>query len=109
MSKTDGQRYIPYEERTGPEAIVYFTRDLSPSGLKRAYERVSGPITGKTAIKLHTGEPNGPNIIPAAWVNEFMAAELPEGTIIETNTYYDGDRYTTERHRETLKVNGWSD
>ena len=55
MSKTDGQRYIPYEERTGPEAIVYFTRDLSPSGLKRAYERVSGPITGKTAIKLHTG------------------------------------------------------
>ena len=109
MSKTGGQRYIPYEERTGPEAIVYFTRDLSPSGLKRAYERVSGPITGKTAIKLHTGEPNGHNIIPAAWVKEFMAAELPEGTIIETNTYYDGDRYTTERHRETLKVNGWSD
>lgn len=27
---------------------------------------------------------------------------------METNTYYDGDRYTTEKHRETLQVNGWT-
>ena len=27
---------------------------------------------------------------------------------METNTYYDGDRYTTSQHRETLKVNGWT-
>lgn len=106
---TDGQRYVPYEERTGAESVVYFTRDLSPEGLKKIYERVNGKISGKTAIKLHTGEPNGPNIIPAAWVKEFMAAELPDATIIETNTFYEGDRYTTEQHRETLKVNGWED
>lgn len=106
---TGGENYIPYEKRTGPESVVYFTRDLSPEGLKKVYERVKGAITGKTAVKLHTGEPKGPNIIPAAWVKEFMAAELPEGTIIETNTFYDGDRYTTEQHRETLKVNGWAD
>ncbi len=104
-----GQNYIPYEERIGPESVVYFTRDLSPEGLKKVYERVKAGITGKTAIKLHTGEPHGPNIIPAAWVKEFMRTELPEGTIIETNTFYDGDRYTTEQHRETLKVNGWAD
>ena len=106
---TGGENYIPYEKRTGPESVVYFTRDLSPEGLKKVYERVKGAITGKVAIKLHTGEPKGPNIIPAAWVREFMAAELPEGAIIETNTFYDGDRYTTEKHRETLKVNGWAD
>ncbi|NBJ89392.1 DUF362 domain-containing protein [Acutalibacter sp. 1XD8-36] len=106
---TGGQNYIPYSERTGPESVVYFTRDLSPEGLKKVYERVNKHITGKVAVKLHTGEPNGPNIIPAAWVKEFMQAELPEGTIIETNTFYDGDRYTTEKHRETLKVNGWTD
>ncbi len=105
----DGQNYIPYAERSGPESVVYFTRDLSPEGLKKVYERVNQAITGKTAIKLHTGEPHGPNIIPAAWVKEFMRTELPEGTIIETNTFYDGDRYTTEQHRETLKVNGWAD
>ncbi len=104
-----GQNYIPYAERSGPESVVYFTRDLSPEGLKKVDERVKAGISGKTAIKLHTGEPHGPNIIPAAWVKEFMRTELPEGTIIETNTFYDGDRYTTEQHRETLKVNGWAD
>lgn len=105
----DGRRYIPYKERSGPESVVYFTRDLSPQGLKKVYERVKQSIAGKTAIKLHTGEPNGPNIIPAAWVKEFMSAELPDAAIIETNTYYDGDRYTTGQHRETLKINGWAD
>ncbi len=106
---TGGERYVPYAQRTGNESIVYFTRDLSPEGLMKVYERVNGAITGKVAIKLHTGEPHGPNIIPPAWVKEFMAKELPDATIIETNTYYDGDRYTTEQHRQTLKINGWTD
>ena len=34
--------------------------------------------------------------------------DLPEANIVETNTYYEGDRYTTAQHRETLKVNGWT-
>ena len=106
---TDGRQYVPYEERTGNESIVYFTRDLSPEGLMKIYERVSGNIRGKVAIKLHTGEQNGPNIIPSAWVREFMAKELPDATIVETNTYYEGDRYTTEQHRKTLEVNGWTE
>ena len=106
----NGNIYVPYEKRTGNESIVYFTRDLSPKGLMKAYEKVDGNICecGKTAIKLHTGEPHGPNIIPSAWIKEFMENELPDATIIETNTYYNGDRYTTERHRKTLKVNGWT-
>lgn len=41
-------------------------------------------------------------------MQELLANDLPDGTIIETNTYYDGDRYTTEQHRETLQVNGWT-
>ena len=110
MANKDGSKYVPYNERTGNESIVYFTRDLSPEGLKKAYEKVNGNMTGKIAVKLHTGEKNGPNIIPSAWVKEFMASEeeLKDASIIETNTYYEGDRYTTELHRETLKVNGWT-
>ena len=66
-------------------------------------------MTGKIAIKLHTGEPHGPNIIPRPWVecpDEKRAC--PDATIVETNTYYEGGRYTTEQHRETLQVNGWT-
>lgn len=104
---TGGEHYIPYEERTGNESIVYFTRDLSAEGLKKIYKRVSADLSGKVGIKLHTGEKNGPNIIPREWVKELIQEELPDASIIETNTYYEGDRYTTEQHRETLKVNGW--
>ena len=105
---TGGERYIPYEERTGNESIIYFTRDLSAEGLKKIYKRVNADLSGNIAVKLHTGEKNGPNIIPREWVKELMKEELPDASIIETNTYYEGDRYTTEQHRETLEVNGWT-
>ena len=67
-------------------------------------------MNGKIAVKLHTGEQHGPNIIPHGWVKELMQGEpeLKNASIVETNTYYEGDRYTTEQHLETLKVNGWT-
>lgn len=105
---TNGDHYIPYAERAGEESVVYFTRDLSAEGLRRIFSRVSDSLTGKTGIKLHTGEPHGPNIIPRPWVEALVKNDLPEANIVETNTYYEGDRYTTEQHRETLKVNGWT-
>ena len=104
----DGDIYIPFEKREGPESVVYFTRDLSSEGLEKIYKRVKENIDGKIAIKLHTGEPEGPNIIPRPWVENLIKKELPTSTIVETNAYYKGKRYTTEDHRETLKINGWT-
>ena len=103
-----GEHYIPYEERTGEESVVYFTRDLSKEGLRRIFERVGANMEGRVGIKLHTGEQNGPNIIPRPWVEELIQKDLPQASIVETNTYYEGDRYTTEQHRKTLEVNGWT-
>lgn len=103
----DGNSYLPYGERTGNESIVYFTRNLSAEGLIKAYEQVSANISGRTGVKLHTGEKNGPNIIPREWVKALLKKDLPEAKIVETNTYYEGDRYTTELHRQALEVNGW--
>lgn len=105
-----GERYVPYDERTGNDSIVYFTRDLSAEGLKKVYEKVNAEMTGKIGVKLHTGEPHGPNIIPREWVMKLMESEpeLKNAAIVETNTYYEGDRYTTEQHRKTLEVNGWT-
>ncbi len=105
---TDGSVYIPVEKRTGKKSVVYFTRDLSAKGLQKIYAKVNEDITGKVAVKLHTGEKNGPNILPREWVKELIETSIPNATIVETNTYYQGDRYTTEQHRETLKVNGWT-
>ena len=103
-----GNHYIPMEERSGRESVVYFTRDLSEQGLLKIYDKISYALKGKIAVKLHTGEQFGPNIIPRPWVRELFEKRLQGQTIIETNTYYEGDRYTTDLHRETLEVNGWT-
>ena len=103
----DGNKYVPYEERSGESSVVFFTRDLSEEGLIKIFDRVSSVLTDKVAIKLHTGEAEGPNIIPRPWVKNLIESRLPEATIIETNTYYEGSRYTTEEHRKTLAINGW--
>ena len=105
---TDGNSYLPYDKRTGEEATVFFTRDLSADGLRKVYAQVSGGISGKVAVKLHTGEKDGPNIIPRPWVKELLDNDIPNAAIVETNTYYEGDRYTTEQHRETIAHNGWT-
>ena len=91
----DGSKYVPYEQRTGNESVVYFTRKLSAEGLIQAYEQVCDNIKGHVGVKLHTGEPNGPNIIPREWVKALMEKDLKGANIIETNTYYKGGRYTT--------------
>ena len=104
----DGNKYVPFDQRTGESSVVFFTRDLSEEGLKKVYDKVSSVLTGKVAVKLHTGEAEGPNILPRPWVKELLASRLGGATIIETNTYYEGSRHTTEAHRHTLEVNGWT-
>lgn len=44
--------------------------------------------------------------MPRDMVKAFQA-QVPDSQIVECNTMYQGDRYTTAGHRETLKVNGW--
>ena len=108
VAGSGGNKYVPYDERTGESSVVFFTRDLSEEGLKKIYDRVGSVLTGKVAVKLHTGEAEGPNILPRPWVKELLSSRLPDATIVETNTYYEGTRYTTESHRKTLETNGWT-
>jgi len=85
---------------------VFFTKDISVNGLLNIYSKINQGITGKTGIKLHTGEPNGPNILPRDMV-KVLQQLIPNSNLVETNTLYRGKRYTTADHRETIKVNGW--
>lgn len=88
------------------KAQVFFTDDISGGGLLKVYSRISQDITGRTGIKLHTGEPNGPNILPRDMVKA-LQQRIPNSNLVETNTLYKGKRFTTADHRETIRVNGW--
>ena len=90
-----------------PSSEVFFTKDISAAGLMQIYARINQSISGKVAIKLHTGEPHGPNILPRDMVRTLQQG-IPSSTLVETNTLYKGKRYTTQDHRETIKINGWN-
>lgn len=60
------------------KSVVYFAEDISPEGLVKIYGKINENIKGKTAIKVHTGEPHGPNIIPRDMVKALQKTIPPE-------------------------------
>ena len=87
-------------------AKVYFSNDISPQSLINLYSKINEGITGKVAIKLHSGEPHGPNLLTINLIRELQAT-IPNSTIVECNVAYGGPRYNTDSHLETLKTNGF--
>jgi uncharacterized Fe-S center protein len=86
---------------------VFFTRDISVNGLLNIYSKINGGMTGKIGIKLHSGEPHGPNLLPIELI-QGLQPHIPNGTIVECNVLYPSPRQNTATHRETLKTNGFS-
>ncbi|MBE6094272.1 MAG: DUF362 domain-containing protein [Schwartzia succinivorans] len=107
----DGKTTAAKASASGPasaeKAKVYFTDKIDAEHLIRLYQKVNGEIRGKVAVKLHTGEPHGPNILPRDMVRDFMA-QIPNSAIIEANVAYGSPRASTAGHRETLETNGWT-
>jgi uncharacterized Fe-S center protein len=85
---------------------VFFTDDISLNGLLKIYSKINGGISGKTAIKLHSGEPHGPNLLPIEFIKG-LQAQIPDSTIVECNVLYPSPRKETKTHLETVKINGF--
>ena len=102
-----GSKNVTGENYSGTAAKVYFTKTIDADHLIKLYNKINENIYGKVAIKLHTGEKHGPNILPRDMVKAFQA-QVPNSAIVECNTLYHGDRFDTKGHRETLEVNGWT-
>ena len=86
---------------------VYFCKDISAEGVLKMYKQLDKTLSGRVAVKVHSGEEGNPNFLrPAFWqpVVDFVG-----GTVVECNTAYEGARNTTERHRALFKKHGWSD
>ena len=85
---------------------VYFTRNLSAEGVCKIYGKVKGGITGNVAVKLHTGEPHGPNLLPIEYIKA-LQGKIPRSSIVECNVLYNSPRRETQTHLETIKINGF--
>lgn len=87
-------------------ATVFFSRTITPEKVLELYRRVGVELPGKVAVKLHSGEKGNQNFLkPDFWK---PMIEAVDGTVVECNTAYDGERNTTEKHRRLLEEHGWN-
>ncbi|MDR7868895.1 MAG: DUF362 domain-containing protein [Sporomusaceae bacterium] len=100
----DGSHAVSPHDPNKP--VVYFTRDLSAEGVQKIYEKINKGVTGRVGIKLHTGEPHGPNLLPIEYIKN-LQSKIPGSAIVECNVLYKGPRRETATHRETIKTNGF--
>jgi uncharacterized Fe-S center protein len=95
-------------ERNGifMKAKVYFSRIITPEKVLELYRMCGKELTGKVAVKVHSGESGNQNFLrPEFWQ---PVIEHVGGTVVECNTAYKGSRSTTEKHLQTMKDHGWS-
>lgn len=85
---------------------VFFTRSITPQSVLEVYRMLGVDLKGKTAVKVHSGEVGNQNFLKP----EFWSPVIKEvdGTVVECNTAYAGQRNTTAKHIKTLALHGWS-
>ena len=88
------------------KAKVYFTSKITPKDMIEIYEKLGVKLTGKVAVKLHSGEKGNQNYLRPEFVKEIV--KYVNGTVVECNTAYGGARNTSEKHKELLKEHGWN-
>lgn len=94
-------------ESKSSKAAVYMTKNITPEGLTAVYNALERKCSGKTAVKLSTGEPPSSNYLRPALIKDLV--QLVHGTIVECNTAYEGERIRTEDHYRVAKEHGFTE
>ena len=85
---------------------VYFTKDVGKDSLVKIYKALNRELSGKVAVKLHSGEKGNKNYLRPSYVEELV--NYVHGTVVECNTAYPGARDTTEKHRHLMDEHEWT-
>ena len=85
---------------------VFFSSDISSNNLIKIYEKLGVKLKGNIAVKLHSGEMGNQNYLKPEFVKELV--EHVNGTVVECNTAYPGERDTTEKHTKLMESHGWT-
>ena len=87
-------------------AKVYFSKDITPETVVKLYKNLGKDLQGNVAIKVHSGEKGNQNFLrPDFWKS---IIDHVEGTVVECNTAYNGERNTTEKHKKLFSFHGWT-
>ena len=65
---------------------VFFSREITPEKVVEMYQLAGKELSGKVAVKLHSGEEGNQNFLrPEFWK---PMIEYTDGTVVECNTAY---------------------
>ena len=85
---------------------VYFTKNITKEAILKMYQVLGKELKGNVAVKVHSGEAGNQNYLrPEMYENVIKHLN---GTVVECNTAYDGERNTTEKHKRLLDTHNWT-
>ena len=96
----------PTSAASDEAAVVYFTKEITPESLVKIYEALGREASGRVAIKISTGEMGGNNYLKPELIAGLV--QKVNGTIVECNTAYAGQRLTTEDHLKVIEAHGFT-
>ena len=88
------------------QSNVYFTSDISPESLVKIYQALGVEAKGNVAIKISTGESSRSNHLSPDLIKNLV--QTVDGTLVECNTAYWGNRNNTEAHLRAIEERGYN-
>lgn len=87
------------------KAKVYFSKEITPERVTELYNALGIQLEGRVAVKLHSGEKGNQNFLkPLFWK---PIIDKVNGTVVECNTAYDGERNSTDKHKKLISEHEW--
>ena len=86
---------------------VYYLKNVDSKKLVDMYKKLGKELSGKVAVKVHSGEEGNQNYLRPEFMKDII--DYLDGTVVECNTAYSGQRNTTEKHLKTIEKHGWND
>ena len=85
---------------------VYFCKEITPENVVKIFKALGRELPGKVAVKVHSGEAGNQNFLRPEFMKPMV--EYVNGTIVENNTAYEGERTNTKDHLKVIENHGWN-
>jgi len=88
------------------KAKVYFSKNITPENLITLFKHLEINLPDKVAVKVHSGEAGNQNYLRPEFMKPII--DFVNGTVVECNTAYSGERNTTKKHIKLMEKHGWN-
>lgn len=85
---------------------VYFTKEITSEKIVEMYRILNKELKGNVAVKVHSGEQGNQNYLKPEFLKSII--KYVNGTIVECNTAYPGERNNTKKHTKLMEDHEWS-